>query len=210
MKQLIPKLAECLALYHAEASKVVVPKFVTVVPKETTNEITHTWFWPHLERFFKPKDLIVTETGTSNFGILDVPLPEKSVLVSQLLWGSIRWSVGSMLGAAIAVKEVGLKQAILFVRDGSMKYNDISNWEWTSLFKVLGDLEEKLSWTYTIRTKDKLSMLLKEKTFASANKIQLVEVMMDKLDVPGLLNGSTELGGEVGTQDAVLNPAKFA
>ncbi|KAG5641436.1 hypothetical protein DXG03_005228 [Asterophora parasitica] len=166
MKQLIPKLAECLALYYAEVSKVVIPKFVTVVPKEMTNEITHAWFWPHLERFFKPKDLIVMETGTSNFGILDVPLLEK-------------------------------------------KYNDISNWEWTSLFKVLGDPEEKLLQTHTICTKDKLSMLLK-KMFASANKIQLVEVMMDKLDMPGLLKGSMELRGEAGTQDAVLNPAKFA
>ena len=32
--------------------------------------------------------------GTSNFGIADVPLPEDSVLINQLLWGSIGWSVG--------------------------------------------------------------------------------------------------------------------
>lgn len=32
--------------------------------------------------------------GTSSFGILDVPLPENSVFVSQILWGSIGWTVG--------------------------------------------------------------------------------------------------------------------
>ncbi|KAJ7471878.1 hypothetical protein FB451DRAFT_1470874 [Mycena latifolia] len=32
-----------------------------------------------------------THAGTSNFGILDVPLPEQAVFVSQLLWGSIGW-----------------------------------------------------------------------------------------------------------------------
>ena len=32
--------------------------------------------------------------GTSNFGILDVPLPTGAILVNQILWGSIGWSVG--------------------------------------------------------------------------------------------------------------------
>jgi len=32
--------------------------------------------------------------GTSNFGIADVPLPEDSALINQILWGSIGWSVG--------------------------------------------------------------------------------------------------------------------
>ena len=35
--------------------------------------------------------------GTSNFGILDVPFPEGSVFVSQILWGSIGWAVGQWL-----------------------------------------------------------------------------------------------------------------
>ena len=32
--------------------------------------------------------------GTSNFGILDVPLPAGAILVNQILFGSIGWSVG--------------------------------------------------------------------------------------------------------------------
>jgi hypothetical protein len=35
--------------------------------------------------------------GTSNFGILDVPLPTGAILVNQILWGSIGWSVGQSL-----------------------------------------------------------------------------------------------------------------
>lgn len=75
--------------------------------------------------------------GTSNFGLLDVPLPHESVFVSQILWGSIGWAtgqpyiyllfsplltecVGSALGAAIAGRDLGLGRAILFIGDGSL------------------------------------------------------------------------------------------
>ncbi|KAG5642153.1 hypothetical protein DXG03_003557 [Asterophora parasitica] len=244
MKQFIPKLTERLTSYHENASEITVPKFVTDVPKEENGDITHTWFWPRIAKFLKPKDVIVTETGTSNFGIQDVALPEKSVLVSQILWGSIGWSVGSLLGAAIAAREVGLGRAILFVGDGSIqltvqelsvmlrldvkpiifllnnsgytieryihgktrKYNDISNWTWTSLFKVLGDPEEQLSRTYTVRNKDELSSLLEDTTFASADRIQLVEIIMDPLDAPRALKVQAELSGKTNSYDAVLNP----
>jgi pyruvate decarboxylase len=67
------------------------------------------------------------------------------------------------------------------------KYNDISNWNWTGLFSVLGDPDEKLSKTCTVHNKQDLSKLLDDATFASANKIQLVEVMMDKYDAPKAL-----------------------
>lgn len=60
------------------------------------------------------------DAGTSSFGILDVPLPRGAVFVSQILWGSIGWTVGSTLGAAVAARDIGLPRTILFVGDGSM------------------------------------------------------------------------------------------
>jgi TPP-dependent 2-oxoacid decarboxylase len=82
------------------------------------------------------------------------------------------------------------------------KYNDISNWNWTGLFSVLGDPEEKLSRVYTVRNKTELSKLLDDVTFASADKIQLVEVMMDKLDAPRALQVQAELSGQTNAYDA--------
>ena len=67
------------------------------------------------------------------------------------------------------------------------KYNDISNWNWTGLFSVLGDSDGNLSRTCTVHNKRDLSKLLDDATFASARKIQLVEVMMDKFDAPNAL-----------------------
>ena len=47
--------------------------------------------------------------------------------------------------------------------------------------------------SYTVRTKEELDALLKEESFAKAEGIQLVEVIMDKYDAPLPLLRQTEL-----------------
>ncbi len=42
------------------------------------------------------------------------------MFVSQILWGSIGWTVGSTLGAAYAAQDRDLGRTILFVGDGSL------------------------------------------------------------------------------------------
>ncbi|KAG6901008.1 hypothetical protein C0995_002540 [Termitomyces sp. Mi166 len=223
MKELIPKLTERLEPYHVAASKLVVPRFLAPVPTEKLEKITHNFFWPRVAEFFRPQDVIVTETGTANFGILDVPLPEKSVLISQILWGSIGWSVAPM-ASQLTVQElsvmlrVGVKPIIFvlnnrgytierFIHGKTRKYNDISNWEWTSLLKVLGDQNETISKSYTVRTKAELSDLLDNAAFARADKMQVVEVIMDKLDAPKSLQLQAEASGKANAYDASSNPA---
>ena len=120
MKHLLPKLTQRLRPLNEEARQIVVPKFTLPVPQEDNNQITHHWLWPRVGQFFRKGDVIVAETGTSSFGILDVPLPGGSVFLAQILWGSIGWTVGSTLGAAIAARDIGLNRTILFVGDGSL------------------------------------------------------------------------------------------
>ena len=40
--------------------------------KETTDAITHEWLWPTMGTFFRPKDVIVTETGPSHLHITNL------------------------------------------------------------------------------------------------------------------------------------------
>ncbi|GLB38474.1 putative TPP enzyme family protein [Lyophyllum shimeji] len=236
MKELLPKLAERLSHHHENAIKIPVPKFVTPVPKEDTNTITHAWLWPRVGTFFKPKD----ERLTSAFWMFRYL---RSPVWSTKFCGAV--SDGSLLGAALATKDVGLGRTILFVGDGSAqltvqefsvmlenglkpiifllnnygtqltsqtrrKYNDIPNWNWTSLFKTLGDTEEKRSRTYTVRTKDELSSLLNDQTFLAADKMQLVEVMMEKHDAPKGLQMQAELSARSNAYDKVMRPTSFA
>jgi len=121
MKELLPLLTARLQPCSPAAMKIPVPNFSAVVPEEDNEIITHTWLWPRMSKFMRPKDVVITETGTSAFGLLDVPLPEHSVYLTQCLWGSIGWAVGSTLGAAFAARDLGLNRTILFIGDGSLQ-----------------------------------------------------------------------------------------
>ena len=50
--------------------------------------------------------------------------------------------------------------------------------------------------SYTVHNKTELSNLLDDKTFAAAETIQLVEVMMDQFDAPQALQRQAELSGK--------------
>jgi len=121
MKSLLPKLSARLKQYQQGAGELVVLRPKLEVPKEHGDAITHAYLWPRVGKFFKKRDVIVAETGSSSFGILDVPLPDQSVFVSQILYGSIGWTIGSTLGAAIAARDKKLGRVILFIGDGSLQ-----------------------------------------------------------------------------------------
>ncbi|THH27005.1 hypothetical protein EUX98_g7185 [Antrodiella citrinella] len=233
MKQLLPKLTARMQPLHLDASAISVPKFISPVPKEDNEIISHAWLWPRVGEFFRSKDVIIAETGTSSFGILETPLPGDAVFLSQILWGSIGWTIGSTLGAALAAREVGLKRTILFVGDGSTqvtvqelsvmmkmgvkpiifllnnrgytverflhgqtaKYNDITNWRWTSLLTAFGGIEGETCQSYTVRTKTELDALLNTESFARADKIQFVEMIMEMHDAPKGLKAQAKLSG---------------
>ncbi|KAI0373921.1 pyruvate decarboxylase [Pilatotrama ljubarskyi] len=119
MKRLLPKLTSRLERFKEGAQKLAVPKFQLSVPEEKNDDITHTWLWPRVGQFFKAKDVVVAETGTASFGLLDVPLPQDAMFVSQILWGSIGWTVGATLGACFGALDRDLGRTILFIGDGS-------------------------------------------------------------------------------------------
>jgi len=75
-----------------------------------------------LDIFLKPHDIVVTETGTSSFGILETKFPKGVAALNQVLWGSIGYSVGATQGAALAARDAGEnRRTILFVGDGSFQ-----------------------------------------------------------------------------------------
>jgi pyruvate decarboxylase len=51
--------------------------------------------------------------------------------------------------------------------------------------------------SYTVHTRTELSALLDDERFASAGEIQLVEVMMVKMDAPRALRAQAELSGKM-------------
>lgn len=118
---LLPILARTLKPKAVEAT----PEhagLVTKIPEGDANAVvTQAAFWPSWGKFFQPNDIILAETGTSAFGMLDVALPPGSTFISQTLYGSIGYAGGALLGALKAAQEAGVKRrTILFIGDGSL------------------------------------------------------------------------------------------
>jgi len=87
--------------------------------EDDSETITQAWFWPRVGQFLKDNDVVITETGTSNFGIWETKFPQGVTAISQVLWGSIGYSVGACQGAALAARDAGSdRRVILFVGDG--------------------------------------------------------------------------------------------
>ncbi|CUS09713.1 unnamed protein product [Tuber aestivum] len=92
------------------------------VQESVSQEISHAWLWPRVGQWLREGDVIITETGTSNFGIWETRFPKNVTAISQVLWGSIGYSVGALQGAALACKEeYPERRVILFVGDGSLQ-----------------------------------------------------------------------------------------
>lgn len=227
MNSLLPRVISAIDTSKITATKI--PAFENEPVQEHETAITHDWFWPVVgDKFLRKDDVVVTETGTSNFGILDTRFPEGVTAVSQVLWGSIGYSVGALLGASVACKELS-RRVILFVGDGSLQltvqeistmirqglkpiifvlnndgytierfihgadkaYNDINNqWQYQNLLTFFGAKEQK---SHLVRTQKEVEALFSDESFEKASEIQLVEVIMGKMDAPRALKVQAEL-----------------
>ncbi|ORX97283.1 Thiamin diphosphate-binding protein [Clohesyomyces aquaticus] len=117
LKKVCEKMGK-LNIEHGPKPSNEIPEVELLSPEPT---ITQAWFWPRLGQWLQENDIVITETGTSNFGIWETRFPAKVNAISQVLWGSIGYATGSCQGAALAAKELGIKRTILFTGDGSFQ-----------------------------------------------------------------------------------------
>ncbi|CZS92581.1 hypothetical protein WAI453_006678 [Rhynchosporium graminicola] len=122
MRGVIRKLIDQVDV--SKLSAVAGPKMENKVEEneDSVDTITQAWIWPRVGQFLRRNDIVVTETGTANFGIWETKFPTGVSAISQVLWGSIGYSVGACQGAALAARDAGEdRRTILFVGDGSFQ-----------------------------------------------------------------------------------------
>ena len=73
-------------------------------------------FYPRLQRFLRPNDVLVSDTGTCLLKLNAIRLPAGVTMESQTLWGSIGWGTPAALGCAVAEPE---HRVILVTGDGA-------------------------------------------------------------------------------------------
>ncbi|BAY09245.1 alpha-keto acid decarboxylase family protein [Calothrix sp. NIES-2098] len=92
--------------------------FTTPFDAKSSAAITQQRFWHRFAHFLQENDIIVAETGTCLFGAAIAPLPKGATFIGQVLWGSIGYSVGALLGCCVAAPQ---RRSILLVGDGSFQ-----------------------------------------------------------------------------------------
>ncbi|GAA5801447.1 pyruvate decarboxylase PdcB [Helicostylum pulchrum] len=87
-------------------------------PIKEGTEITHNYLWNKVPEFMDKNAIVCAETGTAEFASLNMDGPQDTTYITQILWGSIGFSVGAAVGAAIANRS---RRVYLFVGDGSFQ-----------------------------------------------------------------------------------------
>ncbi|KAI3403498.1 PDC1 [Candida oxycetoniae] len=124
MKEALNKLLETVkSSIDSSYEPVPVPRQKLInSPAPESTPLTQEYLWTKVSSWFEEGDIIITETGTSAFGIVQSRFPNNTIGISQVLWGSIGYTVGATCGAAMAAQEIDpKKRTILFVGDGSLQ-----------------------------------------------------------------------------------------
>ncbi|USP78278.1 Pyruvate decarboxylase [Curvularia clavata] len=187
--------------------------------------LTQSWLWPTVQDFLKSGDIIISETGTSNFGIGDTTFPKDVTLVTQIYYGSIGFATAATLGVDVARRELEAAnkrskgRTILFTGDGSMAltiqevgtmiksqckavlfvinnegytierliwgarqpYNDIVPHNYAHLLPLYHHPDPASSF-HRATTKEELTAILAKPQVQQPENLQLVELVLDKLD----------------------------
>jgi indolepyruvate decarboxylase len=80
-------------------------------------KLTQAAYWQTIQGYLRPGDVLFTDNGTS-YAIFGFRLPPDCTVVASVIWGSIGYSVGALLGTLTAAPQ---RRHLLFVGDGSFQ-----------------------------------------------------------------------------------------
>jgi indolepyruvate decarboxylase len=78
--------------------------------------ITAAALYPRWEKFLRPGDLLVADTGTASMGMGFARMPAGATFYNQTLWGSIGWATPAAFGAGIAAPN---RRVVLITGEGA-------------------------------------------------------------------------------------------
>ena len=82
MRGVLKKVAERVDVSKINVQPIVHKQVIEKSP-EASGVITQAWFWPRISKFLQNSDVIITETGTSNFGIWETRFPPNVTALSR-------------------------------------------------------------------------------------------------------------------------------
>jgi indolepyruvate decarboxylase len=213
LKELLRRVANNVPSRESARPQPVTAMQAPSVAEVPSGPLTQDAYWNLIQGFIREGDVLIAEGGTSEMGGWGLQLPPRCTFVTQALWGSIGYPVGSILGTLLAAPP---RRHLLFVGDGSFqptaqevstmlrhdlkpiiflinnggytfertvcgkngRFNDIANWAYADLPKVLHP--GTTARTFVVRTVTELQAALA----APHDSMIFVEAIMDKYDAP--------------------------
>jgi indolepyruvate decarboxylase len=101
---------------HGRQRPAIAPGTLGPIVNGGDDPITADALYPRWANFFRPNDIIMTDTGTSSLGLAFAQLPKGAEFHNQTLWASIGWATPAAFGAAIGAPD---RRLILITGEGS-------------------------------------------------------------------------------------------
>lgn len=114
------------ALPHRHSTTLGTPYIANTCHKHTSEvfqmdaprPLTFERFFERISHFVEKNSIVIAEAGKSLFGAAEMQLPDGAIFIGQSFYGSIGYTVGATLGAAMAAQD---RRVLLFVGDGSFQ-----------------------------------------------------------------------------------------
>jgi indolepyruvate decarboxylase len=84
---------------------------------DSSANLTQAAYWQAIQDYVRPGDVLLLDNGTS-YALFGLRLPPACTVVASVIWGSIGYSVGALLGTLTAAPQ---RRHLLFVGDGSFQ-----------------------------------------------------------------------------------------
>jgi TPP-dependent 2-oxoacid decarboxylase len=118
LKELLRRVADSVPSRKASYSRPAGATTYSPSAAVPSGPLTQATYWNMIQSFVREGDVLVAEDGTSEAGCWALDLPPRCSFITQAIWGSIGYSVGSVLGTLLAAPK---RRHLLFVGDGSFQ-----------------------------------------------------------------------------------------
>jgi indolepyruvate decarboxylase len=117
LREVLRAVTEAVSPVTSRASRPFAPAMPPGSHADGSVKLTQAAYWETLQGYLRPGDVLLTDNGTS-YAIFGFKLPPKCTVVASVIWGSIGYSVGALLGTSTAAPE---RRHLLFIGDGSFQ-----------------------------------------------------------------------------------------
>ncbi len=117
LKEVLRGVIDAVPQVTSRAIRQFAPAMPAGTHADGSAKLTQAAYWETIQGYLRPGDVLLTDNGTS-YAIFGFKLPPKCSVVASIIWGSIGYSVGALLGTLTAAPQ---RRHLLFIGDGSFQ-----------------------------------------------------------------------------------------